>query len=347
MPLAQRHRSHHAADVARTTGHQQLHPASRSLRAASSGSTSLIQTPMPDSLPARYFSLPAHAGWTAPAGAARTPGTLTGHRPAPGATPRYTAAARRTVRQGAAACQGTERRTRPVPDRRDPGGWAPAGPGKAAPRTASGPPRARTRPSARSGRRSGCWPRVHRRQARRTGSPARPRRRPGLPEHPLGPRGDERVAVDLPVRMAERDADLLTPVLEAVDLLDARHTGKHHGAVHPGLQHGADPPGAQARERGVVVGSEADHLAPADGRTARHARRSSGPPGRDTECCGMAGSPARAAAWPPAPQRREPVLEYHHVVVAAGISVSLPARDGPSGHPRPAAGTSGPGAGRR
>ena len=58
VPLLQRHRGHHAADVARTAGYQQLHPASRSLRAASSGSTSLIQTPMPDSLPARYFSFP-------------------------------------------------------------------------------------------------------------------------------------------------------------------------------------------------------------------------------------------------------------------------------------------------
>ncbi len=39
-------------------------------------------------------------------------------------------------------------------------------------------------------------------------------------EHPPGTRRDERVGVDLPVRVGQRDPDLPTAVLEAEDLLD-------------------------------------------------------------------------------------------------------------------------------
>ena len=41
------------------TGNQNPHQASLSRSAASSGTMSLIQTPIPDSVPARYFSFPA------------------------------------------------------------------------------------------------------------------------------------------------------------------------------------------------------------------------------------------------------------------------------------------------
>src|SRR5260370_1134658 len=57
--------------------------------------------------------------------------------------------------------------------------------------------------------------------------------RPGLAEHPPGARGDERGAVDLPGRLAERAADFLASVLEAVHLLHARHGRKDRGAVRP------------------------------------------------------------------------------------------------------------------
>src|SRR2546429_401165 len=54
-------------------------------------------------------------------------------------------------------------------------------------------------------------------------------------EHPFGARRDERVAVDLAVRMGQRDADLLAAVLEAVHLLHPGPLGQLRGAVRPGV----------------------------------------------------------------------------------------------------------------
>ena len=58
VALGHQQRANDTADVPGTAGDQQLHPASRSRSAASSGRMSPIHTPMPDSVPARYFSLP-------------------------------------------------------------------------------------------------------------------------------------------------------------------------------------------------------------------------------------------------------------------------------------------------
>ncbi len=58
-------RGHHASDVPGAAGDEHFHevaflcPACRSRCAACSGTTSLIHTPIPDSVPARYFSLSA------------------------------------------------------------------------------------------------------------------------------------------------------------------------------------------------------------------------------------------------------------------------------------------------
>src|SRR6185437_4520542 len=48
---------HDAADVTGPAGDEHSHVASLSRSAASSGTMSLIHTPMPDSVPARYLSL--------------------------------------------------------------------------------------------------------------------------------------------------------------------------------------------------------------------------------------------------------------------------------------------------
>src|SRR5262249_3828 len=91
--------------------------------------------------------------------------------------------------------------------------------------------------------------------------------------------GREGEGGDRPVGVVERDPDPLATVLEAVDLLDPGGGRKDGGAVGPRLQHGPDPPGGQARERGLVVGGEADHFAASGGRAPRHATRL-GRPGR-------------------------------------------------------------------
>ena len=87
-------------------------------------------------------------------------------------------------------------------------------------------------------------------------------------QHAVGPRGDVRVGIDLPVRMRERHPDLGAPVLEAVDLLDAGEAGQPGGAVHPGRHDDRGLVRGQVGERGVVPRAEADDLAPAAGRTA-------------------------------------------------------------------------------
>ena len=57
----------------------------------------------------------------------------------------------------------------------------------------------------------------------------------GVLEFLLHLRGDERVAVDLAVRVSEGDADFLTVVLEREDLLDAFHLGDFGGTEGPSL----------------------------------------------------------------------------------------------------------------
>ena len=94
-----------------------------------------------------------------------------------------------------------------------------------------------------------------------------------LGHHPGGHRGHEREAVDLAVRVAERDTDLLAPVLEAVHLLDPSHRAQGRGPVGPRLHDGPDAARGQAGEGRVVVGGEADNLASPDGRPSRHPGR--------------------------------------------------------------------------
>jgi hypothetical protein len=50
-------------------------------------------------------------------------------------------------------------------------------------------------------------------------------------------RGDERVGVDLSVRVGKGDPDLLAAVLEHEHLLDTRQLGQLAGPVGPGFEH--------------------------------------------------------------------------------------------------------------
>src|SRR6202022_4756396 len=97
-----------------------------------------------------------------------------------------------------------------------------------------------------------------------TGVPAQFRRR-----H----RRDERIGVDLPVRVMERHADLLATVLEDEDVLDATASGEVPVAIGPDLGKALEPFGRQARERSVVLAGVDHYLAEA-------APRRPGPPGR-------------------------------------------------------------------
>ncbi|GAA4916165.1 hypothetical protein GCM10023237_40600 [Streptomyces coeruleoprunus] len=65
------------------------------------------------------------------------------------------------------------------------------------------------------------------------------------------------------MRVAEGDADLGAPVLEAEHLLDMGVFGQLGGAVGPRLQDEPGLFGGEVGERGVVVGGEADDLAAA------------------------------------------------------------------------------------
>src|SRR5690606_8427605 len=94
-----------------------------------------------------------------------------------------------------------------------------------------------------------------------------PRPPPGVSprraELQLGAGRHVRVRVDLPVGMEERDADLLAPVLEAEDLLDALQRGQLGRTVGPGLHDQLHLVVGEPGERRVVRRGEADHLAPA------------------------------------------------------------------------------------
>lgn len=87
----------------------------------------------------------------------------------------------------------------------------------------------------------------------------------GVLEFLLHLRGDERVAVDLAVRVSEGDADFLAVVLEREDLLDAFHLGDFGGTEGPSLNHGAQAGDRQIGRQAVLVRVEADDLAAAGG----------------------------------------------------------------------------------
>ncbi len=124
-----------------------------------------------------------------------------------------------------------------------------------------------------------------------------------LVEQRAGARRDVRVAVDLPVRVVQRDADLLPAVLEAEDLLDAGLCPERGGAVGPRVDDRADALRRERAERRAVVAREAHDLAPARGRCVELERRV-----RD-DGVGHAGH---------ALERREAVLEDDDVVVGVG-----------------------------
>ena len=69
----------------------------------------------------------------------------------------------------------------------------------------------------------------------------------GLLEFGFHLRCDERIAVDLAVRVRQGDADFLTVVLEREDLLDTLHLGDFGGTERPCLHDGAQAGGRQVR----------------------------------------------------------------------------------------------------
>ena len=115
-------------------------------------------------------------------------------------------------------------------------------------------------------------------------------------------RRDERVAVDLSMRVCQGDADFLSVVFEREDLFDAFHLGDFGGTERPCFHDGAQTGDRQVCRQTIFVRVEADHFAAACGElllpqrvavdvfhgfgTARHANH-----------------------------RREAVFEHDHVVV--------------------------------
>ena len=65
-------------------------------------------------------------------------------------------------------------------------------------------------------------------------------------------RRDERIGVDLPVRMVQRDADLDAAVLEREDVLDVVARAELAVPVGPDLDHQLDVPERQRAERGIA-----------------------------------------------------------------------------------------------
>src|SRR5690606_23842177 len=114
--------------------------------------------------------------------------------------------------------------------------------------------------------------------------------------------GDERVAVDLPVRMVQGDADLDAPVLKAEDLLHAGELADGLGSVRERVDDRPDARRRQVGKVGVVVGGEADDLAPTNAGPGRRERRG-------TPACSDGGHRGEGG---------EPVLEDDDVVVVFG-----------------------------
>ncbi|SKT83228.1 Uncharacterised protein [Mycobacteroides abscessus subsp. abscessus] len=107
--------------------------------------------------------------------------------------------------------------------------------------------------------------------------------------------GDERIGVDLSVRMCQGDADLLAVVLKAVDLLNPVDRTQFLCTLGPHINDQAGAARLQLRERGVVLAGEAKHLA-------------------SSEACAR----RRRGGLCVQRQRRKPVLERHHFVGVLG-----------------------------
>lgn len=91
----------------------------------------------------------------------------------------------------------------------------------------------------------------------------------GAVEQGLRARRDERVGVDLSVRMLQCHTDFHTAVLETEDLLDVRQLRQLGGAGGERIDDGARPGHGEVGEPGVVVGGERDDLAAAGRRSSR------------------------------------------------------------------------------
>ena len=118
-------------------------------------------------------------------------------------------------------------------------------------------------------------------------------------------RCDERIAVDLAVRVRQRHADFGPVVLEREDLLDAFRLGDFGGAERPRLDHRAQTGDGQVGRQTVLVRVEADDFAAPRGhlllpqRVAVHIFH-------------------RLASAGYAHHRGEAVLEDDHIVVGVG-----------------------------
>src|SRR5712691_3727540 len=104
------------------------------------------------------------------------------------------------------------------------------------------------------------------------------------PQLSLEDRREERIRIDLSVRVTQRHADLLATVFEYVDVAHVGEAAQLVGAVAPHLDEVANVFDALLPERRVVIRRVADHLAP---------------------------SLLSGEGW-------EPVLEYRYVVVGLG-----------------------------
>ena len=87
----------------------------------------------------------------------------------------------------------------------------------------------------------------------------------GLLEFGFHLRRDERVAVDLSVRVCQGDADFLSVVFEREDLFDAFHLGDFGGTERPCFHDGAQTGDRQVCRQTIFVRVEADHFAAACG----------------------------------------------------------------------------------
>ena len=133
-------------------------------------------------------------------------------------------------------------------------------------------------------------------------------------EQVLRARRDVRVAVDLAVRVVQRDADLRAPVLEHVDLPHAGHRGQRGGPVGPRLDDGPGAGHAEVRPRPGVLRAEAHHLAPSVA-----GQRPAEPDAVQVAVLAVLAGLVRARSGQAGPERRRLVLEHRHVVVAGDL----------------------------
>ena len=187
-------------------------------------------------------------------------------RSAPGGRPSRTASVARTGRRSRGSAAAGRRRAAAAPQARSRAASGGARASRGALRTASGRLRGRRRPPPRSRTARAC------RQSRSRSistQGAQPPRRSSAACSSAGDRRQERVAVDLPVRVVQRDADLDAAVLEDVDVLDVLARAELRVAVAPHPHQRLGALGRQRAERAVVVVGVDDHL----GRAARRLER--------------------------------------------------------------------------